>query len=291
MRADMAEAVSLLEVLRLDPIERDVFRGYSPAPEFSRVRIFGGQVIAQALLAAYGSVEDRICHSLHAYFIRPGDTRLPVLYEVERARDGKSFATRRVTAIQNGEQIFHLSASFQAPEQGLEHQFPMPDVPGPDALDDEVEGRRAAAAALPPEAAEMLMRNRSIEIRRVEQTDWLKPAPAAPVLHAWVRSREKLPADIALQQAVLAYASDMLLLGTSLAPHGLTWLDPKLQMASLDHAIWFHQPTDFSGWHLYDRDSPASSGGRSFYRGLIYRQDGVLAASTCQEGVIRLRTR
>jgi acyl-CoA thioesterase-2 len=283
--------VSLLDVLRLDPIERDVFRGYSPAEEFSRVRIFGGQVIAQALLAAYGSVEDRICHSVHAYFIRPGDMRMPVLYEVERTREGKSFTTRRVTAVQNGEQIFHLSASFQANETGLAHQFPMPPVPSADALDDETEGRRAAAASLSAEAAQMLMRNRAIEIRRVDKGDWLNPQPAAPALRTWMRAKENLPGDIAIQQAVLAYASDMLLLGTALAPHGLSWLDPQLQMASLDHAIWFHQPTDFSTWHLYDRDSPASIGGRGFNRGLIYSQDGVLAASTCQEGVIRLRTR
>jgi acyl-CoA thioesterase-2 len=285
----MGETVSLLEILRLEPVEVNLFRGFTPAPGFVRSRIFGGQVIAQALLAAYRTVEGRVCHSLHAYFLRPGDPSIPVLYEVERARDGKSFATRRVIAIQHGEQIFNLSASFQIPEAGLEHQATMPSVPRAEDLDEQIEQRKAAAALLPKEVGESLVRERPIEIRPVDPAGLLDSAPLAPVQRAWFRAREAIGDDIALQQAVLAYASDMMLLSTSLLPHAISWTDPKMQMASLDHTLWFHRPSDLSQWHLYDRDSPSASGARGFNRGEIYRHDGMLIASACQEGLIRLR--
>jgi acyl-CoA thioesterase-2 len=288
----MTEVLSLQDILKLEPVELDLFRGFSPPATFSASRIYGGQVVAQALLAAYQTVEGRLCHSLHGYFMRPGDPSMPVLYEVERARDGASFATRRVTAVQRGQQIFNMSASFQTNEKGMDHQETMPAAPAADTLSDEREERKQAAAVLPAPIAEMLMRSRPIVIRRVNPLPWINPPPAPPRQQCWMRTRQPFPADdVVLQQVVLAYASDMMLLSTALLPHRTNWLDPGLQMASLDHSLWFHRHADMSQWMLYDLDSPSASGGRGFTRGAIYSADGVLVASAAQEGLIRKRTR
>lgn len=287
----MTQIASLADILRLEPIELNLFRGYTPLIGLNATRIFGGQVIAQALLAAYNTVEERPCHSLHAYFLRPGDPAAPVLYAVERARDGKSFATRRVTAIQHGEQIFNLSASFQQEETGLEHQIRPPPTPPADTVSDELESRQAAAAKLPATLGDALLRERPIEMRRVEQRDWIKPEPEEGGQRYWFRARAAFGESAAIQQAVLAYASDMMLLSSALVPHGLSWIDPSLQMASLDHVIWFHRPSDMREWHLYVVDSPSTQGARGFSRGEIFNARGVLVASVCQEGLIRRRTR
>jgi acyl-CoA thioesterase-2 len=231
-------------------------------------------VIAQALLAAYRTVETRFCHSLHCYFIRPGDPNVPILYDVDRARDGKSFTTRRVTAIQHGAQIFNLAASFQGDEPGLEHQDPMPDVTRPEALSDD-DGDRDW--------------RRGIEMRWVDPLLQKDPSPSPPVQNAWVRVLTALPDDVAIQQAVLAYTSDMSLMSTAMRPHGVTWRTPGFQTASLDHAIWFHRRSTFNDWHLYAQKSPSASGGRGLNFGEIYNIDGRLVASTAQEGLMRLR--
>jgi acyl-CoA thioesterase-2 len=288
----MREVLSLHDILKLETVEVDLYRGYSPAATFSASRIYGGQVVAQALLAAYGTVEARTCHSLHGYFLRPGDPRIPVLYEVERARDGQSFCTRRVTAVQRGAQIFNMSVSFQATEDGLDHQFEAPPTPLAETLSDEREERKLAAEHLPPALGEMLQRARPIVIRRLDPQPWINPPPTEPRQRVWMRARERFQADdLIMQQAVLAYASDMMLLSTSLLPHGTNWIDPRLQMASLDHALWFHRPTDMNQWTLYDLDSPSASGARGFTRGSIFSASGTLVASVTQEGLIRLRSR
>ncbi|MDE2356952.1 MAG: acyl-CoA thioesterase II [Alphaproteobacteria bacterium] len=264
-------AESLIEMLSLEPIEVNLFRGR--APQGQGPRIFGGLVIAQALLAAYRTVETRLCHSLHCYFIRPGDPAVPILYEVDRARDGRSFTTRRVTAIQHGEQIFNLAASFQDAEPGAEHQDPMPDLPTPDVLlGDPRQGDGS----------------RPIEIKPVEK-DWGAPGASSSTQNIWMRAVEDLGEDPVLNQAVIAYASDMSFLSTSMRPHGWTWQTPGLQSASLDHVIWFHRPSRFNDWHLYAQRSPSSSGARGMNLGAVYHCDGTLVATTAQEGLIRRR--
>jgi acyl-CoA thioesterase II len=268
----MAEIENLIDTLALERIEVNLFRGVAPSDQGPR--IFGGLVIAQALLAAYRTVETRICHSLHCYFIRPGDPAVPILYEVDRARDGRSFTTRRVTAIQHGAQIFNLAASFQTDIEGLEHQDPMPSVKGPESIrndDEEPEWRRA------------------IEMRWIEPHIVRQPKPSPPVQNVWMRAIAPLPDEVAIQQAVLAYASDMSLLSTAMRPHGVNWRTPGFQSASLDHAIWFHRRTNFNDWHLYAQSSPSASGARGFNLGKIYDVDGRLAASTAQEGLMRIR--
>jgi acyl-CoA thioesterase-2 len=277
----------VIDLLNLEPIEVNIFRGVSPKDRYQRV--FGGQVLGQALVAACRTVEGRVAHSLHAYFIRPGDPKVPILYEVDRSRDGKSFATRRVVAIQHGEQIFHMSVSFQIPEQGLEHQFPMPNVPGPDELAPEHERRAAQAQLLPEIARDWLLKPRPIEVRPVEEQDPVNPSKRAPVQHVWFRANSALPDGIEWQQCVLAYASDMTLLDTCLLPHGINWFSGRLQAASLDHAMWFHHEFRADEWLLYAQDSPSSSAARGFNRGMIFTQNGKLVASVAQEGLIRLR--
>ncbi len=275
----------LLALLDLEPIEVNIFRGRSP--EGRSQRVFGGQVLGQALVAATRTVEKRICHSLHAYFLLPGDPKVPILYEVDRSRDGTSFSSRRVVAIQHGRQIFHMSVSFQIDEPGLAHQMDAPQVPPPDALENEDEARRAIAGQVPAEHREHFLRPRPIELRRVEQGNILHPQKRPPHQAFWVRATGALPDDRALQQCVLAYASDMTLLDTCLLPHGIGWFDKRMQMASIDHAMWFHRPFRADEWLLYVQDSPAASGGRGFNRGLIYAADGTLVASVAQEGLIR----
>ena len=283
----MADAVEdLISLLNLEQIEVNLFRGHSP--DVSWQRVFGGQVIGQALMAAYRTVEDRICHSLHAYFIRPGDPKIPILYEVDRSRDGKSFTTRRVVAIQNGRQIFNLAASFQVEEQGFEHQIEMPDVPMPEDLPTERERREAIIDRLPAAVRNHFTRPRPIEIRSVDPQDYINPAPMPPEQKVWFRTVKKMPEDRALHQCLLAYASDMTLLDTCIRPHGVSWISGKLQSASLDHAMWFHGPVSVDDWLLYVQDSPSASGSRGLNRGSIFSRDGRLVASVAQEGLIRM---
>lgn len=279
-------ADTLLEILTLEPLEVDLFRGQGSGGE-TPTRIFGGQVIAQALAAAYQTVEDRLCHSLHAYFIRPGDPSIPVIYQVDRARDGGSFTTRRVVAIQHGRQILNLSASFHIEEKGWSHQHAMPDVPGPDSLEDRMVQREAVIDRIPEKYREEFLRPRPIEIREVEPRDMFDPAPTDDVNHLWFRMPSAAGSSPSMQHCLLAYASDMNLLGSSFRPHGLSWLKGGVMTASLDHAMWFHAPCAFQDWHLYTMDSPWSGNARGFNRGSIYDQSGRLVASVAQEGLVR----
>ena len=276
----------LIETLTLEPIEVNLFRGTTPKED--RFRIFGGQVVAQALTAAYKTIEGRVCHSLQSYFIRPGDPALPVLYQVERSRDGKSFTTRRVIAIQKGEQIFNMACSFQVPEDGFDHQSTMPDAPAPESVQDDNERWREVFKD-DPENLKRWVRERPIEMRPIEPVDLRAPQPAAAAQMVWFRARGDCGDDVGLNQALMAYASDYSLLGTAMRPHGVSWMS-GVQTASLDHILWFHRATNFSRWHLYVQDSPSASGARGFNRGAIYRDDGVLVASAAQEGLIRRRS-
>src|SRR5436190_14870758 len=277
----------LLRLLDLEQIEVNIFRGLSPKGRTQRV--FGGQVLAQALVAAYRTVEDRLCHSLHAYFLLPGDPKVPILYEVDRSRDGKSFSSRRVVAIQHGHPIFHMSVSFQIEEPGLEHQIDAPPVPAPEELPSEDDFRRKMADQIPAEYREHFLRKRPIELRPVDRADIFRPEKRPPHQAVWVRATGHLPENLALNQCVLAYASDMTLLDTALMPHGIGWFSDEIQMASLDHAMWFHRRFRADDWLLYVQDSPSASGARGFNRGLIYTRDGRLVASVAQEGLMRLR--
>ncbi len=276
----------VMDLLDLEKIEENIFRGQSPEDRMQRV--FGGQVLGQALVAASRTVEGRVCHSFHAYFLRAGDPKVPILYEVDRARDGGSFTSRRVVAIQHGKQIFNMSASFQAIEKGLEHQFDMPDVPDPDTLVDEHEARKKWMADMPEDAKAWMSRPRPIEMRPVILDNWMNRAPRAPLDNVWIRATGPVPDDVIVQQSVLAYASDMSLLDTALLPHGRSWQSP-IQMASLDHAMWFHHPFKMDDWLLYAQDSPSSSGARGFNRGSLFTREGKLVASVVQEGLMRLR--
>jgi len=278
----------LLDTLDLERIEVNLFRGLTPDDERNRLRIYGGQVIAQALMAAYRTIEGRFCHSLQSYFIRPGDPKIPVLYEVERSREGKSFATRRVIAIQHGEQIFNMAASFQVLEQGFEHQFDMPDAPAPQDVPNDYE-RAAAEPDMPAMLKEFVARDFAVEFRRIDPVNPLKPQKQEPRQKVWFRAAGDVGEDVALNQCVLAYATDMSLLGTCARPHGVSWYT-GVQMASLDHILWFHRPSLAHHWHLYDQDSPSASGARGFNRGAIYTREGGLIASVAQEGLIRPRS-
>ena len=279
----------LTETLALERIEVNTFRGVSP--EDGPGRIFGGQVIAQSLLAAYETVEERICHSLHCYFIRPGDPRIPILFEVDRSRDGGTFTTRRVIAVQNGKQIFNLAASFQVAEDGFEHQAPMPAVRSPDDMAAEAEAaKKAVQDGMSEEMRRMMNRPRPIEmIGRDNYGFGRKPKPSEPKSDTWMRAVAPIGDDARMHQVILAYASDMNLLSTAMRPHGVAWQTPGLQSASLDHAMWFHKPSNFNEWHLYTQDSPSASGGRGFNRGSIFSPDGKLVASATQEALIRFR--
>jgi acyl-CoA thioesterase-2 len=285
----MTEAVAeLLSILDLERLETDLFRGQYPKTGWRRV--FGGQVVAQALVAAMRTVPtDRPVHSLHAYFLLPGDPRTPIVYEVERLRDGQSFTTRRVKAIQNGRAIFATTVSFQIAEDGFAHRPAMPAVPGPEGL---LTGREIAAEAglaLPEAIAAYFARPRPIDLRPVDLRRYRGGEPREPVFNVWLRAAAALPDDDALHRAVLAYASDMTLLDVSLIPHGRSVFDPQVQAASLDHALWFHGPVKADEWLLYAQDSPAASGARGFARGQIFDRSGRLVASVAQEGLIRPR--
>jgi len=279
----------LISILDLETLERNLFRGRSPQTGWQRV--FGGQVIAQALVAAQRTVEaDRHVHSLHCYFMRPGDPAVPIIYEVDRIRDGKSFTTRRVVAIQHGHAIFSLSASFQIDEPGLEHQIEMPaDLPRPETLTSAKELIESFIDSVPESVRAYWERERPIEFKPVSLTHYTSREKLPPKQHIWIRTTGPVPDDRPLQAAVLAYLSDMTLLDTSLFAHGRAVFDEDLQVASLDHAMWFHRPNPLDDWLLYTQDSPNTSGGRGFTRGSIYSPDGTLVASMAQEGLIRLR--
>ncbi|MBS0332276.1 MAG: acyl-CoA thioesterase II [Proteobacteria bacterium] len=279
---------TLTETLQLERIEENLFRGVTP--DGRPGRIFGGQVIAQSLLAAYETIETRVCHSLHCYFIRPGDPTVPIVFEVDRSRDGGSFTTRRVIAIQRGKQIFNLAASFKDPEKGFEHQTPMPAGPHWSDLPDQMEVIREAMKDAPEEARRWLSRPQPIEMRSQDARTYWKGGPKEPVSQNWFRCATPIGDDAHMHQVILAYASDMNLLSTAMRPHGIHWQTPGFQSASLDHAMWFHRPTDFNQWHLYVHDSPSASDGRGLIRGAIYSEDGALVASVAQEGLMRMRT-
>jgi acyl-CoA thioesterase-2 len=278
----------LLSLLDLEAIEENIFRGLSPPEPVQRV--FGGQVLAQALTAAARTVDvARLCHSFHAYFLRPGDPKVPILYQVDRSRDGASFTARRVVAVQHGAQIFTLAASFQRSEAGFEHQAQMPLVPDPESLEDDQQVL-LRQPDLAPAARAWIARERAFETRSVlgrgpSGPSGDRPARAA-VDHIWLRTRGSVPDNPVLQRALLAFVSDMSLLDTALLPHGKS-IFSEVKVASLDHAMWFHRPFRADDWLLYVQDSPSASGARGFNRGAIYTREGVLVASVAQEGLIR----
>jgi acyl-CoA thioesterase II len=277
----------LLSVLDIETLEHNLFRGLSPQVGWQRV--FGGQVIGQALVAACRTVEDRAAHSLHGYFLREGDPSLPIIYEVDRIRDGKSFSTRRVVAIQHGQAIFSMAASFHRQEEGLTHQMTMPEVPPPESLPSEAELKKRLIGRLPPAVKAYWERERPIEIRPVDLSRYLSAEKRAPTQQVWIRATGSLGDNLALHQCVLAYASDFTLLDTALIAHGRFVFDPGLMLASLDHAIWFHRSFRADDWLLYAQDSPSSSAGRAFCRGTLFTRTGTLVASTAQEGLVRER--
>ncbi|MDB2415801.1 acyl-CoA thioesterase II [Pseudomonadales bacterium] len=277
----------IIETLDLEEIELNHYLATSPNEGWQRV--YGGQVIGQALVAASRTVStDRSAHSLHGYFLRAGDTDIPILYKVDRIRDGKSFTTRRVVAVQRGQAIFTMSISFQVDEGGLNHQFDMPDVPGPDDLQTEDEIRQVQSKNWPKEFQDSFSGSSAIQVKPIEPMDLLNPKPAEPVQRCWMRCGDKLPDDPRIHQCVLAYLSDWSLLDTATRPHAVSFMQDNVQVASLDHAMWFHRPFRADEWLLYDQDSPSASGARGFNRGLIYNQSGELVASTTQEGLVRI---
>jgi len=276
----------LIHILDLEEIEKNHYRATSPDEGWQRV--YGGQVIGQALVAASRTVpEERPAHSLHGYFLRPGDTTVPILYTVDRIRDGRSFTTRRVVAVQHGRAIFNMSISFQEIEGGFDHQFPMPDAPGPEGLKSEHDLREEWLAAL-PERPEWVASERPIEMRPVDPVNIFHPEKRPPSQMCWMRARNPLPDDPRLHQCVLAYLSDWSLLDTATLPHAVSFNQQNMQMASLDHAMWFHRPFRADEWLLYVQDSPSASGARGLNRGLIYDARGALVASAAQEGLIRV---
>jgi acyl-CoA thioesterase-2 len=276
----------LITLLKLERIEDNIFRGDSR--DIGSAQVFGGQVLGQALSAAQNTVEERVAHSLHAYFLRRGDMNSPIIYEVDRARDGGSFSTRRVVAIQHGRPIFNLAASFQQPEPGLTHQADKPGVAGPDGLKDLAEIACEHLDKLPEKLRRFMTDKRPFEFRPVEPVALGASVPQPPVKHVWIRAVDALPDDVALHQNLLAYVSDFELLGTSTLPHGLPFGQGKVIMASLDHALWFHREFRIDEWLLYAMDSPNASGARGFARGQLFTADGTLVASTAQEGLIRV---
>jgi acyl-CoA thioesterase-2 len=276
----------LLELLDLEPLEVNIYRGRNR--DIGTGRVFGGQVLSQALVAARRTVDEpREAHSLHGYFILPGDLAAPIVYFVDRLRDGSSFSTRQVTAIQHGRAIFNLSVSFQRAERGYEHQTPMPDVPPPEELSNELDFIRAMADQIPESLRPVLTQARPIDFRPVTPLDPFHAEPRPPVRYVWLRAIDTLPDDTLIHQAVLAYASDYGLLGTALLPHGVAPRASTLQLATLDHAFWMHRPFRADEWLLYAMDSPAAAGARGFARGAFYTRDGTLVASVAQEGLMR----
>jgi acyl-CoA thioesterase-2 len=284
----MSAVDDLLAILDLEQIEVNLFRGRSPQSRWQRV--FGGQVIGQALVAASRTVEPgRPPHSLHAYFLLGGDPKVPIIYEVDRIRDGKSFTTRRVVAIQHGHAIFSMSASFHAAESGFSHQVTMPDVPLPEQLPGGRELPAALLANVPEAIRRFFEQERPVELRPVEFERYLGKTSEDGRFNIWIRTTGPLPDDVAIHQCVLAYASDMMLLDSALVRHGRTVFDKRIMAASLDHALWFHRPFRADEWLLYAQDSPSASGALGLSRGLIFTRDGTLVASVAQEGLVRER--
>jgi acyl-CoA thioesterase-2 len=279
----------LVKLLGLERIEENLFRGQSQ--DLGWGSVFGGQVLGQALSAAVQTVpSDRQVHSLHAYFLRPGDVGLPIVYDVDRIRDGTSFTTRRVVAVQKGHAIFNLAASFQKHEDGFEHQDAMPEAPAPESLRGERELAMALGERLPAAVRDRALAERPFDMRPVDpQYDPIFPQHRAPNRMVWLRTSGKLPDDPALHRYLLAYASDHSFVTTALLPHGVSWLTPGMQVASLDHVMWFHQPFRVDDWLLHVIDSPAAHGARGLVRGRVFTRDGRLVASSAQEGLIRRR--
>jgi acyl-CoA thioesterase II len=279
----------LVALLSLERIEENLYRGQSN--DLGWGTVFGGQVLGQALSAAARTVPpDRHGHSMHAYFLRPGDVRLPIVYDVDRIRDGSSFTTRRVVAIQAGRPIFNLSASFQLVEAGFEHQDPMPEAPPPESVPTDQERAARLADRLPPALLRRATAERPFEMRSIDApSDPFRPEARPARRMVWLRTAGPVPDDPALHRCLLAYASDFGLVTTALLPHGLTGISPGMQVASLDHVMYFHRPLRFDEWLLYAIDSPVAHGARGLVRGSFFSRDGQLVASTVQEGLIRER--
>jgi acyl-CoA thioesterase-2 len=277
----------LLRLLELEPLEVNLFRGESR--DIGSPQVFGGQVLGQALKAAYATVSDRPVHSLHAYFLRRGDFNAPIVYEVERSLDGHSFANRRVVAIQHGAQIFNMTASFQVQESGFDHQVEMPAVPAPETLPDFSLPPAAVLEQLPERVRRFIELPRPFEIRMVQPIDYLKPRKVPPARQVWFRAVAPVPDEEALHRCLLAYVSDYFLLDTATLPHGTPYFSKDLIMASIDHAMWFHRSLRVDQWLLYALESPSASGARGFARASVFSHDGRLVASTAQEGLVRIR--
>lgn len=279
---------NLLNLLELETIEEGLYRGQSQDLGFAA--LFGGQVMGQALCAAKKTLpEDRQAHSLHSYFLRPGDANKPIVYDVESIRDGKSFSTRRVKAIQHGKPIFYMTASFQGNEDGFDHQAKMPDVPGPEGLISDLDVHRAHAELIPQSLRSTFTSDKPILMRFVTDYNPFKPVKSDPTRYVWLKANGNMPDDLRIHKYLLAYASDFNFLPTALQPHGVSFASPKLQMATIDHAMWFHRDFRMDDWLLYAIDSPSASNARGLVRGQIFNRSGQLVASTIQEGVIRNR--
>jgi acyl-CoA thioesterase II len=277
----------LLALLELEQLEVNLFRGDSR--DIGSPQVFGGQVLGQALTAASATVEGRIVHSLHAYFLRRGDFNAPIVYQVDRSLDGHSFSNRRVVAIQHGQQIFNMAASFHVQEEGLDHQVRMPVVPRPEELPDSSRPPRELLERLPERMRKFIEQPRPFEFRSVQQIDYLRPIRSEPARQLWFRAVGRLPDDEKLHRSLLAYVSDYFLLDTATLPHGMSSLHGSLIMASIDHAMWFHRPLRVDEWLLYAVDSPSASGARGFARAGLFSLDGRLVASTAQEGLVRIK--
>jgi acyl-CoA thioesterase-2 len=279
----------LLKLMELETLEVNLFRGESR--DIGTSRVFGGQVLAQSIIAASRTVDEGTIHSLHAYFLRAGDAESPIVYDVDRNRDGRSFKSRRVVAIQHGRPIFTLAASFQLDEEGFEHQFEMPDVPMPEDLSSENNISQDSLERAPQLLRRWFSRTGPFDFRPIKSVDVFNPQPQAPYSDVWFRLSEKIDVSDLMHRALMAYASDFHLIGTATLPHGISFNQEGLTMASLDHAMWFHRPARVDEWLLYSCDSPSSSGGRGLARGSIYDKSGRLVASAVQEGMIRVRKR
>ncbi|WP_417615587.1 acyl-CoA thioesterase II [Oceanisphaera sp.] len=285
----MSQALDeLLTLLALEPLDKGLYRGQSMDLGFGAV--FGGQVMGQALAAAKYTLEpERPVHSFHSYFLRPGDVNKPIIYDVETIRDGKTTSTRRVQALQHGKPIFYMTASFQEPVAGFEHQAPMPNVAGPTGLTPESERIKALAQYLPPSVKDRWLSDKPIEMRQVNYVNPMQPEKAEPVRHIWLKANGILPNDPRIHKYLLAYASDFNFLPTSLMPHGHSFWEPQLQVATIDHSMWFHQDFRFDDWILFAMESPRAIAGRGLVQGRFYTQDGTLVATAMQEGIIRQR--
>jgi acyl-CoA thioesterase II len=277
----------LLTLLELEQLEVNLFRGESR--DIGSPQVFGGQVLGQALTAASATVEGRVVHSLHAYFLRRGDFNAPIVYQVDRSLDGHSFSNRRVVAIQHGEQIFNMAASFQVPQDGFDHQVEMPQVPPPEALPDSSMPPPELLERLPERMRRFFEQPRPFEFRSVQPIDYLRPRRAPPARQVWFRAVGRLPDDEKLHRCLLAYVSDYFLLDTATLPHGSSFPHSSIVMASIDHAMWFHRPLRVDEWLLYAVESPSASGARGFARAGLFGLDGRLVASTAQEGLVRTR--